>query len=214
MTINWQRWLGAIALLALGFAAGAGFVGWRGMSRPAPVEIIPAPTAAPTMAAPAAKPEATPTPGPIRVYVSGAVANPAVYSLGAGSIIDDLVRAAGGFAPSADPAAVNLAQPLADGMQVHVPTLADALPTPPAVSAPAGARSSPVDVDLGGLVNINTATAAELEALPGVGPVTAAQIIAYREANGPFDTIEALMDVPGIGEGKFNEMKALIHVGP
>jgi competence protein ComEA len=151
----------------------------------------------------------------MRVYISGAVAAPAVYPLPPGSIIDDLVRAAGGFSAEADPAAVNLAQPLADGMQVHVPVRAEALPTPPPVSAPAaGVRSGGVTVDLTGLVDINTATAAQLEALPGVGPATAADIIAYRETNGPFATIEAIMDVPGIGEGKFAEMKALIRVGP
>ena len=67
---------------------------------------------------------------------------------------------------------------------------------------------------LAGLIDINLATQADLEMLPGIGPTTAANIIAHREANGPFATIEAIMDVPGIGEGKFAAMKDLITVGP
>jgi competence protein ComEA len=65
-----------------------------------------------------------------------------------------------------------------------------------------------------GLININTATQTDLEMLPGIGPSTAADIIAHREANGPFAAIEAIMDVPGIGEGKFEAMRELITVGP
>jgi competence protein ComEA len=152
----------------------------------------------------------------LRVYVSGAVVNPAVYSLPAGSIIDDAVRAAGGFSPDANTVAVNLAQPVADGMQVYVPTLAEAAPTPPVVSAPAATDgpSRMGGVTTAGLININAATQTDLELLPGIGPTTAAAIISYREANGPFAAIEALMDVPGIGEGKFGAIKDLITVGP
>ena len=69
-------------------------------------------------------------------------------------------------------------------------------------------------VTIAGLIDINLATQADLEMLPGIGPTTAANIIAHREANGPFATIEAIMDVPGIGEGKFAAMKDLITVGP
>ncbi|RIK19273.1 MAG: competence protein ComEA, partial [Anaerolineae bacterium] len=114
--------------------------------------------------------------------------------------------------------AVNLAQPAADGMQIHVPLLAEAIATPPPISLPPGADPTTAvrmgGITVGGLININTATQADLEMLPGIGPTMAANIIAHREANGPFATIEAIMDVPGIGDGKFEAMKALITVGP
>jgi len=101
-------------------------------------------------------------------------------------------------------------------MQIHVPTQGEQ-PTPPPVSQPAAAATPAVrmgGVTVGGLININTAAQIDLEMLPGVGPSTAANIIAYREANGPFAAIEAIMDVPGIGEGKFEAIRDLITVGP
>lgn len=209
MKITWERWLEALILLAVGVAAGIGFTALRQSSAPEPIEIVP-----PSAATTTTEPLPTSTAAPLRVYVSGEVVAPAVYTLPPGSIVDDAVRAAGGFTAAADPIAINLALALSDGMQITVPAKTQALPTPPPISAPPPARSGSVEVDLGGLVNINTATEAELEALPGIGPSTAAQIIAYREANGPFAAIEAIMDVPGIGEGKFEAMKALITVGP
>ena len=182
----------------------------------APIEIVPAaPTAT---AAPAPTVAPTATGGPLRVYVSGAVVHPAVYELPPGSILDDAVRAAGGFAAGADTAAVNLAQPAADGMQVHVPSSDEALATPPVISLPpqaaATAPSRMGGITIGGLVNINTATQTDLEMLPGLGRSAVQLIIDEREANGPFAAIEAIMDVPGIGEGKFEAMRDLITVGP
>lgn len=216
MKIGWAQLVGIGVALAL--AAGLGYVlaNVRRAAEPAPIEIVPpAPTAT---AAPAPTLAPTATGGPLRVYVSGAVAHPAVYELSPGSILDDAVRAAGGFAAGADTAAVNLAQPAADGMQVHVPSLDEALATPPVVSLPSQAAATVPSrmggVTIGGLVNINTATQTDLEMLPGIGPSTAADIIAYRAANGPFAAIEAIMDVPGIGEGKFEAMRDLITVGP
>lgn len=215
MKIGWGGLV--IAAVAGLLLAGMGF--WlatmRNRMQPAPIEIVPA-QAEPTTAPIASPPP--PTVGPMHVFVSGAVVHPAVYELPPGSIIDDAVRAAGGFAQDADPAAVNLAQPAADGMQVHVPLLVEAIATPPPISLPPGADPTTAvrmgGITIGGLVNINTATQTDLEMLPGIGPATAANIIAHREANGPFATIEAIMDVPGIGEGKFEAMKDLITVGP
>ena len=204
------------ALVAVVLLIGAGWAlgNRRGAAEPGGIEIVPPqPTAT---AFPPTAPPPTDTPGPLRVYVSGAVVKPAVYSLPPGSIIDDAVRAAGGFSRDANTVAVNLAQPVSDGMQVYVPTLAEAAPTPPVVSIPA-ATAAPDrmgGVTIGGLININLASQSDLELLPGIGPTTAAAIISYREANGPFATIEALMDVPGIGEGKFGAIKDLITVGP
>lgn len=215
MKIGWGGLVGIVVAGVMLVGAGFWLASLRGQNQPAPIEIIPEPSL-PTPP-PAASP-LPPTVGPLRVYVSGAVVSPAVYQLPPGSIIDDAVRAAGGFAAEADTVAINLAQPVADGMQVHVPSLAEAIATPPPVSLPPGA-SPTVAVRMGGittdgLVNINIATQADLEMLPGIGPSTAANIIAHREANGAFTTIESIMDVPGIGEGRFEAIRELITVGP
>ncbi len=213
MKIGWPQLIGMVIAGAL--LVGGGFVlsNLRRDLQPTPIEIIP-PPATPVPTVPTVEP--TPTTGPYHVYVSGAVVNPAVYELPPGSIIDDAVRAAGGFAPDADTAAVNLAQPAADGMQIHVPVVGEAAATPPPISLPAAAEppSRMGGITTSGLININLASQADLEMLPGIGPATAANILAHREANGPFATIEAIMDVPGIGEGKFETIRELITVGP
>ena len=213
--IGWRQLVGVgIAVIVL-LGAGFGIATLRQQSRPVPIEIIP--PAATEGPPPTAAPAPTATAGPLHVYVSRAVAHPAVYELPAGSLIDDAVRAAGGFAAGADTAAVNLAQPAADGMQVHVPVegvQATPLPIslPPGAEAPSTSRMGGITID--GLININTANQTELEMLPGIGPSTATKIIAHREANGPFAAIELIMDVPGIGEGKFEAIRDLITVGP
>jgi competence protein ComEA len=138
------------------------------------------------------------------VYVSGAVHQPDVYELPAGCIVKDAVEAAGGPTDSADLDGVNLAVELRDQQQVYVPRRGETVPMLPS-SAGVGAVSGPV--------NINIAIAAELETLPGIGPKTADAIVEYREANGPFQTIEDIMDVPGIGEGTFEKIKDGITVG-
>ena len=217
MKPRWPLLVGILVAAVLMIGAGYALANLRGVAQPAAIEIMPPPaTATPP---PPSSPAPTATPGPLRVYVSGAVVHPAVYALPPGSIIDDAVRAAGGFSAGADAVAINLAAPLAEGMQIYVPTLAEAAPTPPAVRAPAATTSAESASRLGGittagLIDINRATATELEILPGIGPTMAANIIAHREANGPFATIEAIMDVPGIGEGRFAAIKDLITVGP
>ena len=214
MKIGWPQLIAGVVIALLLIGVGYGVATLRRDAQPAPIEIIPpqpTPTAPATSAA-----QPSPTAGPIHVYVSGAVVAPAVYVLPPGSLIDDAVRAAGGFAAGADPAAVNLAQTVSDGMQIHVPTAGER-PTPPPVSQPATAAtpaSRMGGVTVAGLININSAGQTDLEMLPGIGPSTAANIIAYREANGPFVAIEAIMDVPGIGEGKFEAIRDLITVGP
>ncbi len=216
MKLNWSLLIGGIVAAVLLLGAGYALANVRGAAEPQGIEIIPpAPTATPP---PPPTPAPTATPGPLRVYVSGAVVNPAVYTLPPGSIVDDAVRAAGGLSADADPVAINLAGPLADGMQIYVPARVEGAPTPPPVSAPVATADPGASrmggVTIAGLIDINLATQADLEMLPGIGPTTAANIIAHREANGPFATIEAIMDVPGIGEGKFAAMKDLITVGP
>jgi competence protein ComEA len=174
--------------------------------QPAPLLILPPPTAVPT-----------PTPGPIRVYINGEVQNPAVYTLPPGSITADLVEAAGGFTPFAQQQLVNLAQPLQNGLQLYVPhrdettQLVQTNPANP--SNPTNITNPTNPVANSTLININTADSALLETLPGIGPSTAAKIIEHRTAHGPFASIENLQDVSGIGPAKFAQVQALITVG-
>jgi competence protein ComEA len=148
----------------------------------------------------------TVTPQPLRVYVSGAVVKPGVVTLPADSLLVDALDAAGGAADDADMDNVNLAAPLADNQHVIVPRRAA---TPPP-EAEAAASVSPAAA----LVNINTATAAELEVLPHIGPAMAQRIIDYREAHGSFERIEDLQEVDGIGETRYKDLVPLITVEP
>jgi competence protein ComEA len=200
------KW-GYVAVFLAGLFVGAGLgvatMVLNGQTRPAPMVIEPAPA-----------PQATATPAPLHVYVSGAVAHAAVYELPAGAIVGDAVERAGSFTEEAAVELVNLALPLHDGMHIHVPGREEAAgAVPPVVGDPAGGLApSALTTARGGLVNINTATLAELDTLPGVGPSTAQKILDYRAANGPFGRIEEIMEVSGIGEGKFEQMKELITV--
>lgn len=190
----------------LGIILGVGGLTLTNRARPAPIVIQPPPTFGPTA-----------TPGPLRVFVNGEVVAPAVYEFPAGSLVADAIEAAGGFTGEADEDVVNLAFPLADGMQVFVPTVGESAgPPAPIVVAPVGGggESSSGGTTAGGLVNINTANLDELDTLPGVGPSTAQRIIDYRDANGPFASIEEIMNVSGIGEVTFERLKDLIAVGP
>lgn len=146
------------------------------------------------------------------VHVGGAVADPGVRELAEGSRVQDAVDASGGFAEGAAPDALNLARVLSDGEQVVVPTLEEAAGAQGADAGAAGAGASSGSA-AGGRVNINRATAAELDTLPGVGPSTAEKIVADREANGPFATTEDLKRVSGIGDKKYEELADLVCVG-
>ena len=156
-------------------------------------------------------------PAPLRVHVGGAVAAPGVYDLAEGARVLDAVEAAGGFAEGAARDALNLARAVSDGEQVVVPSEAD-IAAQEAVSAgaggaAAGAGASAAAGEAGGKVNINTASAAQLDTLPGVGASTAEKIVADREANGPFKTVEDLKRVSGIGDKKFAALADAICVG-
>jgi len=139
----------------------------------------------------------TTVPGTIVVHVSGAVLHPGLVTIPADGRVADGIAAAGGATGGADLGSINLAAPLRDGEQVVVPL-------PGAATLPSG--SAPDGVDL------NRDTASELEAPPGVGPVLAARIVAYRDLNGPFATVEDLLDVGGIGEAKLAAMRDAIAV--
>lgn len=145
-------------------------------------------------------PAPTATPGFIQVYVSGAVARPDVYRLPPDAIAKDAIEAAGGALETADLSLVNLAQRLHDEAQIHVPVVGE-----PSTAGQPGVGS-------GGKVNINTADVALLDTLPNIGESRAQGIIDYREAYGPFTSIEQIMDVPGIGEKMFEDLRDLITV--
>jgi competence protein ComEA len=152
-------------------------------------------------------------PGSLVVDVQGAVLSPGVYELPAGSRVADAVGAAGGYGPLVDlPAAaraINLAAPLADGAQVYVPGLGDrpaaaSAAEPPDAAADGGASA-------GGLVALNSASADELEALPGIGPVTADKIIAARQER-PFTTLEELVERKVMNNGQLAQIRDLVTV--
>ncbi|MFB6608846.1 ComEA family DNA-binding protein [Agromyces sp. NPDC056379] len=140
----------------------------------------------------------------VLVHVLGAVARPGLVELAAGSRVVDAVAAAGGFAADADPAGVNLARPLVDGEQLAVPVLGQ---VPPA-AAPGGGAAMPGVVD--GLVHLNSAGVAELDTLPRIGPALAQRIIDWRDANGPFTSVDQLLDVAGIGDTVFAGLEPLV----
>jgi competence protein ComEA len=146
------------------------------------------------------------------VHVVGAVAAPGVQRLPAGARVVDAVDAAGGAAADADLGRLNLAAVLADGQQVYVLRVGESPPTVgSAGTGPTGGDPGAAGAGSGGgagaLVDINTATAAELEELPGVGPTTAEAIIAHRERNGPFVSVDDLLDVRGIGDAKLEQLR-------
>lgn len=148
------------------------------------------------------------------VHVDGAVAAPGVYELAEGSRVNDAVLAAGGLVEGADTSSINLASPLVDGGKVHVPSAKElaATTTGGGSGSSSSLGSSSTGSTSSGLVNINLATAEELQTLSGVGEATAAAIIEDREANGPFTSPEDLMRVSGIGEKKYSKVKDHICV--
>ncbi len=153
-------------------------------------------------------PVATPTvavvaPAGVYVHVAGAVAAPGLYRLQAGARVVDAVAAAGGLAADADPAAVNLARPVSDGEQLHVPRVGEQPP------ASAGAQGG---VGADGTVNLNTADLAALDTLPRIGPAIAQRIIDWRDEHGPFTSVDDLLAVPGIGEKMLAALRDLVRV--
>jgi len=139
----------------------------------------------------------TPTPD-ARAYVSGAVGVPGVYLVQPGDRLGDLVERAGGALDDADLSSVNLAQRVQDQDHFHIPRVGESLP------APTPGKT---------LLNVNTASMQELMTLPGIGEVKAKAIVACREGQGPFQTIDELMNVDGIGPSTYEGLRDLITVG-
>lgn len=186
--------VGIIGAIVLG---GAGL--WYVRSLPQPVAIAAAPRAAPV---------ATPSPVILIVHVAGWVAQPGVYELPDGSRVIDALEAAGGPKRGAELSALNLAAPLTDGQQVLVARAAEQV----AAGASATGEGAVGVEGTAALVNVNTATAEQLETLPGIGEVLAATILQYREEHGPFTSVEQLMDVSGIGEVTLEELRDLVTI--
>ena len=139
----------------------------------------------------------------IYVQVAGAVANPGVYELPTGSRVYAAIEAAGGLDSSADDSDINQAAVLEDGQKIYIYTVDEAEEI---------LNQQMLDEADDGLININTATAAELQTLPGIGAAKAQQIVSHREANGSFSSIEDIKNVSGIGDGIFNQINSLIKI--
>lgn len=147
-----------------------------------------------------------PTEKPVIVYITGAVPRPGVYALPKGARVQDAISAAGGFLAEAEKSQINLAALVEDGEKLDIPYIEGASPV---ITTP----EPEVVTSTTELIDINIASAAELESLPGIGPTTAQKIIDYREQNGPFLSIEDIINVPGIGPGTYERIKDLITVG-
>ena len=169
-----------------------------------------------------------PTPLTVRVHVAGAVVHPGVYTVSSSARVVDAVRAAGGATSRADLERINLAQTIVDTEQVFVPsrssrttkvTVAPRL-RPSRTTIPVVASTVPASVPsatssvatTAPLINLNSATAAQLDTLPGVGPSTAKAIISYRNRKGPFGKVEDLLNVPGIGPAKVAAIRDQVTV--
>jgi competence protein ComEA len=149
---------------------------------------------------------------PLVVEMRGEIEDPGVYELSPGARLQDAITAAGGLTEKADLSTVNLARRLRDGELIAIL----ALPVPgstPMVPLPGAADDGRADQSRV-RININTATAAELEALPGVGEVIAARIVAYREESGPFRSVDDLINVEGISDRAIDKIRELVTTGP
>jgi len=143
----------------------------------------------------------------IKVHVAGAVIQPGLYEMEKGTRVADAVKAAGGSAPDALIDKINLAETLRDGQKITVPRKGE---SPPDGSGLTGIN--PVISERNKKININTASAEELETLPGIGPALASKIVKYRNEKGQFSSIQSLKKVPGIGQKKFESIKDLVEI--
>jgi competence protein ComEA len=220
---DWWRWLGwkrlVVGVVALPVAA---VVVWWFVQLPAPPieNFIPTATTSPSVSSelPGYLPSDLLLDGAdsqrgveslrIAVHVVGAVQQPGVYHLAAGSRGDDAVRLAGGATSQADLKQVNLAAVLVDGQQLWIPRRGERIPNN---SVPNTVPNAPRN-GVPALVDINQATVVDLDRLPGVGPSTARAIVDHRTRNGPFASVDDLLAVRGIGPAKLAELRALVRV--
>lgn len=187
----------ALAILLTGMAALTAVIWWT--NQPIDQAVSPA---MPTLSV-------TPSPiaqsGPVVVDVAGQVLHPGLVTLEAGARVADAIAAAGGLTPQAVTDGLNLARPLSDGEQIVVVAMGEEVVQPTGVAAQPGMTAD-------GLLDLNLATAEQLQQLPGIGPVTAERITSYRDSIGGFSDIAQLLEVPGIGPGRFAELQARVTV--
>ena len=212
---------GAWALWVVAVLAAAAVIGWTWLDRPAVNQV---PVASATMATAATAPTSAPTPtahatagpstapavpaGTVVVSVVGQVAAPGLVTLPAGSRVADALTAVGGLLPEADPGSINAAAVLSDGQQIAVGVPgAAAQPTSGGTASGGGSGAG-----AGGPLNLNTATVADLDALPGIGPVLAQRIVDHRTAHGPFTSVDQLDEVSGIGPAIFTDLVGRVRV--
>lgn len=201
---------GARSLWLAGLVVALALVGWTWLDRP---QVEPAPMDPPGRTldvgseAPTPVGEAAGRSAAVVVSVVGPVARPGLVTLPAGARVADAVEAAGGLLPEADPASLNLAAPLTDGEQIAV-----ALPGGAAAPDGAGTEAAGAPVVAPARLHLNTATAADLDGLPGIGPVLAQRIVDHRSRHGPFTAVDELDDVPGIGPATAAELAELVAV--
>ncbi|MGY1828939.1 ComEA family DNA-binding protein [Geodermatophilus sp. SYSU D01180] len=188
---------GSAALWLTGLVAALLLAGWTWLQRP---EVEPAPEPVPAVDAEPAPAEAAEARTTVVVSVVGLVVTPGLVTLPEGARVADAVAAAGGLLPEADPASINLAAVVSDGQQV-------AVGVPGGAAAPAGGGAAPA-----GPLDLNAATVADLDALPGIGPVLAQRIVDHRGQHGRFTSVEQLDDVPGIGPAVYGELADLVRV--
>ena len=193
-TLSRAELIALVAVVAV-TVAGAGF--WYVRSLPAPVQVRSGPSEALVAAPTASASPAT----VILVDVAGWVRRPGVYEFAEGARVIDAIDAAGGARPGAVLSSLNLAAPLVDGTQVLVPKESQSAPTMETGTS-----------GVTGLVNVNSATNAELETLPGIGEVIAQAIVDHRTENGPFTSVEQLVDVSGIGDATLENIRELVTV--
>lgn len=200
-----RRELVALAVVVVVTLAGGAV--WYVRSLPRPVDVVRRPGAV-GLARPVAAPAATPSPSSILVHVAGRVRRPGVYELGEGDRVIDAIGAAGGVRGDAALDELNLAAPLTDGTQVLVPGRSAAAPA----RAGEGSTTSGAADATTAKINVNTADAAELEELPGIGEVLSQAIVDYRAENGPFSSVDELEDVSGIGPSILEDVRDLVSV--
>ena len=188
--------IAGLIVVLVAVLGGAGL--WYARSLPKPVTIA---ESGPGAVQPAVSP--TSSPAMLIVDVAGAVRTPGVYEFAEGERVVDAIERAGGPRPKADLSLLNLAAPLVDGTQILVPKIGPAVTGVPGETAPGSAT---------GLININTASATELETLSGIGEVLAATIVEYRTQNGPFASVDDLLDVSGIGPATLEEIRDQVTV--
>lgn len=197
-----------LAVLALVLVAG---VGWAGCSllraRPQPVPDRPAAgiTSGTPVAAPGSSPSASVSPRVVVVHVAGRVRRPGLVRAAAGARVADVIASAGGALPGVDLASVNLARQVTDGEQIVVGGTGAQPPQATPGSGPPGGGA-------GGQVDLNAASLAQLEALPGVGPVLAQRILDWRTEHGRFSSVDELQEVSGVGPKKFESLKTQVRV--